>query len=191
MLTHGFHNNLRIARHCKCAEHLTLVNLTLLFGRFALRERQASKGQILILILLVLVGLVVIFGLLFTASIRVRAAPILQEAFWLVDNQRVSTTRLGENVEAHVVIKATEEYVGSIVVKIRKDIALWLDSNYLISTIPVNLKGGEEKEMKITFMPDEASTGSLRGYFVEIDFRVTRTTWVMENSYPPRLKVTD
>ena len=167
------------------------MNRTLLFGRFALRERQASKGQILILMLLVLVGLLVIFGLLFTASIRVRATPILQEAFWLVGNQRVSTARLGENVEAHVVIKATEEYVGSIVVKIRKDIALWLDSNYLISTIPVNLKGGEEKEMKITFMPDEASTGSLRGYFVDIDFRVTRTTWVMENSYPPRLKVTD
>ncbi len=165
------------------------MNGTLLFGRFALRKRQAAKGQILILILLVLVGLVVIFGLLFTASTRVRAAPILQEAFWLVDDQRVSTARIGENVEADLVIKATEEYVGSIVVKIRKDIALWFDSNYHISTIPVNLKGGQEQEMKITFMPDEASKGSLRGYFVEIEFQVTRTTWVMENSYPPRLRV--
>jgi len=156
-----------------------------------MRKRQTSTGQGLTLILLVLLVLVLIFGLLFTVSVRVREAPIVREAFWLVDDQRVSTARLGEKVEAHVVIKATEEYSGPIMVRIRKDIALWPDSDYHISTIPVSLKGGEEKEIEITFTPDEASGGSLRGYFIEIEFRVARTTWVMENSYPPRLKVID
>lgn len=156
-----------------------------------MRRRQTSTGQGLILILLVLLAVVLIFGLFFTFSVGVRAAPIVRESFWLVDDQRVSIIRLGEKVDAHVVIKATEEYVGSVVVKIRKDIALWLDSDYHISTIPVDLKGGEEKEIEVTFTPDEVSRGGLRGYFIEIEFRVTKTTWVMENSYPPRLKVTD
>jgi len=159
-----------------------------------LRRRQTSKGQTLILIVLVLLAVVLIFGLLSILSARVRAAPIVREAFWLVDDQRVSTATLGDKVEAHVVIKVTEEYVGSIVVKIRKDVAHSFDSDFHISTIPVNLKGGEEKEIEITFTPDEPSSSGffgLRGYFIEVEFRVTRTTWVMENSYPPRLKVTD
>jgi len=156
-----------------------------------LRRHQTAKGQILILILLVLVGLVLIFGLFSVVSFRARAAPIVREAFWLVDDQQVTAVGLGERVEAHIVVEAREEYVGSVVVKIRKDIRLWPDSDYHVSTIPVDLKGGEEKELKVTFTPDEASAGSLRGYFIEIDFRATRTTWTMENSYPPRLRVTD
>jgi len=141
--------------------------------------------------LLALLGLVLIFGLVSRLSVRVHAAPIVQEAFWQGDDQKFFTVRLGEKVEVHMVVKATEEYVGSVVVKIRKDIALWPDSDYHVSTIPVNLKGGEEKEIEVTFTPDEASRGSLRGYFIEIEFQATRTSWVMENSYPPRLRVSD
>ncbi len=156
-----------------------------------MRRRGAAKGQILILILTVLLGLVLIFAFVSTVSVNVRAAPIVREAFWKVDGSTVSTTKVGENVEAHVVVEATEEYVGSIVVKIRKDIRWWPDSDYHVSTIPVNLKGGEEKEIKTVFTPDQASGGSFRGYFIEIEFRAARTTWTMENSYPPRLKVTE
>lgn len=154
-----------------------------------MRRRQTSKGQILLLILIVLLGLVLIFGLFSTVSVRVRVAPTVQEAVWKVGDSIVSTARLGEKVEAQVVIQATEEYVGSVVVKIRKDITWWPDSDYHISTIPVNLVGGEEEEIKLSFAPDEASAGSLRGYFIEIEFQVTKTTWTMENSYPPRLRV--
>jgi len=163
-----------------------------------LRRRQTSKGQILILTLIVLLGLVLVFALLSMVTVRVRAAPIVREAFWLVNGERVSTARLGEKVEAHVVVKATEEYVGSIVVTIRKDIARGFDSDFHVATIPVNLRGGEEEEIELTFTPDEAGGGggflgfgALRGYFIEVEFRVTRTTWVMENSYPPRLRVVD
>ena len=160
-------------------------------GDISLRRRQTSKGQILVLILLVLLGLVLIFAVSSVVSVRVRAAPIVQEAVWLIDDQGISTAVLSEKVEAKIVVKATEEYVGSIVVKIRKDIRWWPDSDYQVSTVPVSLKSGEEKETTLSFTPDEVSGGSLRGYFIEIEFRATRTTWVMENSYPPRLKVTE
>lgn len=159
---------------------------------FGLRRRQTS-GQILILIVLVLVGLVLIFALFSRASVRVRAAPIVREASWTVDGSTVSTASLGDKVEAHVVVEAVEEYVGSIVVKIRKDVSHLPDSDFHISTIPVNLKAGEEQEIEIVIMPDEASSSGffgLRGYFIEVNFQVTSTTWVMENSYPPRLRVT-
>jgi len=156
-----------------------------------MRRRQTSKGQGLVLILLVLLAVFVIFGLIFVGSFRVRARPTVQEAVWIVNDQEVSTARVGEKVEARVVIKATEEYAGSIVVKIRKDTTLWFDSDYQVSTVPITLNGGEQKEMELVFTPNQASGGRLRGYFIEIDFQATGTKWVMESSYPPRLKVTD
>jgi len=100
------------------------VNLKLLFGKYGLRSRQASKAHALILILLVLLGLVLALGLLSAVSVHVRASPIVREAFWLVHDQQVSVARVQEEVEAHLVVKATEEYAGSIVVKVRKDIRL-------------------------------------------------------------------
>jgi len=158
---------------------------------YDLRRRQTVKGQILIFILLVLLGLVLISVFLSTVSVRVRAAPIVKEAVWTVDRSVVSTARVGEKVEARMVVEAVEEYVGSIVVRIKKDVRLWWDSDYHVQTIPVNLAGSEQKEIEIAFTPDQASTGSLRGYFIEIEFQATRTTWTMENSYPPRLIVTE
>lgn len=155
-----------------------------------MRRLNSLKGQGLILILLVLLGLVIVFVALSGVSVRVRSAPTVQEAVWQVSDQRVTAARIGQEVEAVTVVKAVEEYVGSIVVKIRKDTRLWPDSDYQVSTFPVNLRGGEDKELRILFAPDEASGGSLRGYFIEIEFQVTRTTWTMENSYPPRLTVT-
>lgn len=115
----------------------------------------------------------------------------MREVVWRVNNQEVTSATLGEKVEAVIIVEATEEHVGSIVVKVRKDIRWWPDSDLHVSTFPVNLKGGEQKEMNVTFTPDEASSGSMRGYFVEIEFRATRTTWTMQNTYPPRLRVTD
>jgi len=151
---------------------------------------RTRKGQAFILILLVLLGIIVVFVLLSNRSARVRLAPIVQEVFWRVDGQKVITASVGVEVEAHMIVKASEEYVGSIVVRIRKDISFWPDSDYSVKTVPVNLRGGQETELELAFVPDEASGGRLRGYFVEVDFSAARTSWVMESSYPPRLKVT-
>lgn len=96
---------------------------------------------------------------------------------------------MGQQVAAHVVVKAAEEYVGSIVLKVKKDVRLWFDSDFQMSTILINLKGGQQQEIEIQFTPDQASGGNLRGYFIEVDFKATGTSWVMESSYPPRLTI--
>lgn len=156
-------------------------------------RRQASKGQILAIVLLLILGFIIISGLISIFSGRNGSAPVVKEAYWQIDGQKASTSSLGQEVEAHVVVQATEQYVGSIVVKIRKDARLWFDSDFKVDTIPVDLAGGDEKSMELSFTPDETSHGTvtgLRGYFIEVEFRATRTTWTMENSYPPRLTVT-
>jgi hypothetical protein len=158
-----------------------------------MKTRHASKGQILVIILLLILGFIIISGLISFFSGRNGSAPVVKEAYWQIDGQKASTSSLGQEVEAHVVVQATEQYVGSIVVKIRKDARLWFDSDFKVDTIPVDLAGGDEKAMELSFTPDETSHGTitgLRGYFIEIEFRATRTTWTMENSYPPRLTVT-
>jgi len=158
-----------------------------------MERRRASKGQILAIILLLILGFIVISGLISIFSGRNGSAPIVKEAYWQIDGQKVSTSSLGQEVEAHVVVQATEQYVGSIVVKVRKDARMWFDSDFKVDTIPVDLAGGDEKSIELSFTPDETSHGTvtgLRGYFIEVEFRATRTTYTMENSYPPRLTVT-
>jgi hypothetical protein len=158
-----------------------------------MERRRASKGQILAIILLLILGFIIISGLISIFSGRNGSAPVVKEAYWQIDGQKASTSSLGQEVEAHVVVQATEQYVGSIVVKIRKDARLWFDSDFKVDTIPVDLAGGDEKSIELSFTPDETSHGTvtgLRGYFIEVEFRATRTTYTMENSYPPRLTVT-
>jgi hypothetical protein len=150
---------------------------------------RGRKGQIFIIILIVLLIMAVVFVVFSSRSAQVSSAPVVQEVFLQIDGRNVTTANVGDEVEAHAVVKATEEYVGSIVVKIRKDIAYWPDSDYSVKTVPVNLKGGQVTEVELKFVPDQASEGRLRGYFVEIDFSATHTSWAMGNSFPPRLKV--
>ena len=153
-------------------------------------KRRGDKGQILVFILLVLVAAVVVFALLSARSGRVAASPKVVEVFWRVDGQRVTSASVGDKVEAVVAVQATEQYVGAVVVKVRKDVQWWFDKDYVLATVPVDLRGGVEKEFKVEFTPDEASGGSLRGYFVEVEFSATGTTWTMDAGYPPRLQVT-
>lgn len=157
-----------------------------------MRRHGTAKGQIFLLMILVLVGLIIIFALLPGLSGRRRVAPLVEQAVWQVGGRGVSTANIGQEVEARVVIRVVEEYVGSIVFRVKKDVSLWFDSDFHVSTIPVDLAGGEKETIEIKFTPDEASgggVGGLRGYFIEVEFRVTRTTWEMENTYPPRLIV--
>lgn len=155
-----------------------------------MRAQQSLRGQTFLVVILLIAGIMVAFALLSARPVEVKYAPIVQEAFWEVDGEGVTTARVGTTVNAHVMIKAVGEYVGSVVVKIRKDFALWFDSDYQILSVPVDLVGGQEKEIELIFVPDKPSDGRLRGYFIEIDFEITKTKWVMENSYPPRLRIT-
>jgi hypothetical protein len=150
---------------------------------------RGSSGQILVLILLVLVAAVVVFALLSARSSRVSAAPRVLEAYWTVDERRVTSARVGDSVKARVVVRASEQYVGSVVVKVRKDVSWWFDSDYAVATVPVDMVGDGEAQLKVEFVPDEASGGSLRGYFIEVEFSATGTSWTMDAGYPPRLEV--
>ncbi len=158
-----------------------------------LSELQCSRGnraQALILIVIIVIGVAIVLVALSVFSGRQRASPLVVQAFWQIDDQQVSATTSGTEVHAHVIVRATEEYVGSIVMKVRKDISLSPDSDYQTATFPVNLAAGEQEDFDLNFRPDEASSSGLRGYFLELNFKVTGTSWIMENSYPPRLRVT-
>jgi hypothetical protein len=163
---------------------------------FPLEERkivgaeQSIRGQAFLLVIFLLAGTIAAVTVLSAGPVKVRYAPTVQEAFWKVDGQTVTTASMGNTVNAHVMIKAVDEYVGSVVVKIRKDLVFWFDSDFYVLTVPVNLVGGQEKEIELALVPDKPSQGRLRGYFIEIDFEITKTKWVMENSYPPRLRIT-
>jgi len=151
--------------------------------------QQTSKGFAFIVVVLLLIVILGAFALLFAWPVNVRYRPMVEEVFWDVDGQRVTTASVGLTVKAHVRIIATEEYVGLVVVKIRKDVALWPDSDYQVLSVPISLVSGQVKEVELAFIPDNPSGGSLRGYFVEIDLKATNSKWVMEATYPPRLKV--
>lgn len=163
-------------------------------GEISLRRHRTKSGQIFLFLIILVIGAIIIVGLLSALSGRGRTSPTVKEVTWFVDDQEVITSTLGNEVEARITIVATEQYVGSIVVRVKKDVSMWFDKDFTVSTVPVNLAGGDEVTLRVNFIPDEASSGglgNLRGYFVEIEFQATRSTWDMENTYPPRLKVTD
>ena len=113
----------------------------------------------------------------------------LVDVYWTVNDEVVTSCVIGEEVKAHVVVKAVNGPVsGTITIKIRKDIAYAPDTNFKVKSFDVFLGRDESKEYIVTFKPDEASTGNLRGYFVEIEGDLS---WTMESSYPPRLKVNE
>jgi len=124
------------------------------------------------------------------AEIRESMQPVIEEVSWEVDGRILKTASVGVKVGVHVVLKAIGKYNGPIRVRIRRDAALRPEKDLCAANVPVNLVEGKKKELELSFIPDKPSSNSLRGYFIEVDFSATKTKWVMENSYPPRLRVT-
>ena len=153
---------------------------------------RGRKGQILVFIVLILIFAVIVIAL-FSGSFRGgKPAPAVLEAYWSVDDGRVTSVAVGTEVRAVVVIQPSEQYVGSVIVKVRKDVSLWFDKDYSVATVPVDLRGGAERQLSLEFTPDEASVGGvgkLKGYFIEVEFSAVGATWTMDNAYPPRLEV--
>lgn len=150
---------------------------------------RARRGQVFIIIAIIILVIVALLVLLPLFEAGRRSGPLVQQVFWQTNDQNVTKAYLDGEVELHAVVKAAEKYTGSMVIKIRKDIAYWFDTDYTVKTFPLDLAGGRTAELNLTFSPDEASQGRTRGYFVEIDFAATGTNWVMDDSYPPRLEV--
>ncbi|MEM1989243.1 MAG: LEA type 2 family protein [Candidatus Bathyarchaeia archaeon] len=111
----------------------------------------------------------------------------LVRAYWTVNSEVVTSCKVGDNVVAHIVVRAENGPVhDKIRVKIRKDIALWPDEDFKVVDFEVLLKKDEVKEYEVAFQPDVASGGNLRGYFIEIEGCIS---WTMDDAYPPRLIV--
>ena len=155
-------------------------------------KARGVRGQILVFIVIILVFAFVVFALLAPHFGGQKPAPSVLEAYWRVDGQRVTSASVGDSVEAVVSVQASEQYVGSVVVKVRKDVSWWFDKDYAVATVPVDLRGGVERELALEFVPDEASVGragSLKGYFIKVDFSAVGASWSMDSAYPPRLEV--
>lgn len=141
------------------------------------------------MIIIMIVAIVVVFALVSIRSTQLGSTPSVQDSYWVVSGKKSTVASVGQEVEAHVVIEAKEEYIDSVVVKIRKDISYFQDTDYATKTIPVDVKGGQTADLEVTFAPDQTSAGNLRGYFIEVDYSALHTNWVMDNAYPPRLTV--
>jgi len=111
----------------------------------------------------------------------------LVEAYWTVGESRVTSCKLGDEVVAHIVLRASNAPVEGIVkIKIRKDIAIGPDEDVKVASFNVFLKKDEQREYTLTFTPSEPSGANIRGYFIEIEGDLS---WTMPNTYPPRLTV--
>jgi hypothetical protein len=155
-------------------------------------KARGVRGQILIFIVLILIFAVVVFALLSPNFGGRKSAPAVLEAFWRVDGQRVNSASVGDSVEAVVTVRASEQYVGSVILKVRKDVSWWFDKDYSVATVPLDLRGGAERDLTLEFVPDEATVGrvgSLKGYFIEVEFSAVGASWTMDSAYPPRLEV--
>ncbi|MCD6263737.1 hypothetical protein J7L60_04955 [Candidatus Bathyarchaeota archaeon] len=113
----------------------------------------------------------------------------LINVYWTVGGSTVTSCELGDEVVAHVVVKACNATVDdTLTIKIRKDLSLLPDEDVKVESFDVFLNKDESREYILAFTPTEASGGNLRGYFVEIEGDLS---WTMPGTYPPRLLVNE
>ena len=123
-------------------------------------------------------------------TIEEEGSPSILSVWWTVDGIKVTEASVGSIVVAHVKIKAVNGRIeGTVRVRIRKDRPLMPDEDYKVKTFDIKVSAGNTVELKVSFSPDEASGLTLRGYFVQVDLITWDSSWTMESSYPPRLKV--
>lgn len=93
-------------------------------------------------------------------------------------------------MKAHILVKAVGGSLkGTLTIRIRKDLALLPDEDYKVESFNIDISEGQAMELTVTFLAAEKSSLSFRGYFIQVDFNSWGTSWTMESSYPPRLKV--
>jgi hypothetical protein len=143
--------------------------------------------------------------------------PLIIEAYWEVNGQKVTTVPKDTTVNVHVVVKPRDSsrydpgsFSGNIVVEIRQD-WLGLDEPYGSASFDITtpITGDQTEPLQFAFVPKQSSSFLLRGYFIRARYSgndaflryqqdqnvyfVTESGSLskeMENSYPPRLKVT-
>lgn len=116
--------------------------------------------------------------------------PSIQSVWWTVNNYIVTEAVKDQTVNANVRISAVDGQISGVVtIRIRKDIALLPDEDYVIKSYNINLVKDQSIDIPVSFVAAEKTGFTFRGYFVHIDLASWSTSWDMENSYPPRLKI--
>ena len=111
----------------------------------------------------------------------------IDEVYWTVGVNRVTSCEKGDVVRAHVQVRAMNAALeDDVVVKIRKDVAFLPDSDDTINNFHIELEKDETRDLIVAFSPNEVSGIGVRGYFVEVEGDLS---WTMPDEYPPRLEV--
>jgi hypothetical protein len=114
----------------------------------------------------------------------------ISDAYWIVGGARVTQAKLGQTVQARVVVRAIGGSVdGNAVMKVRKDRVAWPDSDHATGNLRIQLRKDQSGELILSFVADEKSSLIFRGFFIEIDFVSWGDRWTMPGEYPPRLRV--
>jgi len=114
----------------------------------------------------------------------------LIDAYWTVGGARVTQARQGQTVQARVLVRATGGSVdGNAVMKVRKDRVASPDSDHATGNIRIQLGKDQAVELILSFVADEKSSLTFRGFFIEVDFPSWGNRWTMPGEYPPRLRV--
>ncbi|RLG23059.1 hypothetical protein DRN85_10090, partial [Methanosarcinales archaeon] len=144
--------------------------------------------------------LVLLLSLMNTTTLIHAQSPSLKviDAYWTVRGSKVTSARIGEEVTAHIKVKAEGGTVqGILTIKVRQDAEVWIDKDYAVREVSVALSSGAEKEYTLTFTPFDASgeklkevlgEPKLRGYYLQVEFKDEKI-YTMESAYPPRLTV--
>lgn len=103
------------------------------------------------------------------------------DAYW-------GSTQAYVGTPVNVVVEVQGPVSGSIKVVVMKDIPLMPDKQASVKSFPVNVPSGGYQKFTVQFIPDEASSWKLRGYYLVIELD-GKKVWVQSDGYPPRLKV--
>ena|GEM_PF-4852717 len=115
---------------------------------------------------------------------------VISDTFWTIDGSHATTADVGDDMEAHAIVKASGGPInGDLTICVKKDIAMASDTVCKTKNVPLDLDKDQQKDCCVSFSPDDASEDSMRGYFVELKFN-DRNVYTMSSDYPPRLEVT-
>lgn len=107
------------------------------------------------------------------------------EAWWSVNGEKVREVTVGDVVIVHVEITAINgEASGSVILSVKNDLTLALDTEREKQTFSVSLEQGETRVVEGVFTSSGILGSNQKGFFATIE---GDTTWTMEDKYPPRL----
>ncbi len=121
-----------------------------------------------------------------------QGSPVVVNAWWTTSSGVVSSVTHGEQVMGHILFEASGGDVNSqLLIHVRKDLALQSDQDLETFSGTLSLLEGQQKEITFSYDASDSPGSSFRGYFLQVDYISIGETWTMDNSYPPRLIVTE